>query len=230
MHSNFNTLRGRNGSILLLALLALPIMSSCGKQGKTENAADTTVASPAPTDTVAVDTPTVEVDSTAIKLEEFKKFTTNDLAAFMLHGKVKTMTITGGVSETYHFSEKGVLVSVSISEKGFRSSIKHSGNKVIIDFSNPNDPYGGWTYVHTIDNSGNLISEQYGSDEAGSKVTYSGHDANGWPTRYKATEDEFGEQYNSSGSISYSGIDEYGNWTKCGGREVTRKITYYPVE
>lgn len=215
-------------SVMLLTIGCMAMTTACNK--KPEQVADAPSPVEQKSDSVPVDTVVEKVDSTAIKLEEFKEFTTNDLAAFMLHGKVKTMTITGQVAETYYFSEEGVLVSVSISERGFRSSIKHSGTKLTIDFSNPNDPYGGWTYVHTVDGSGKLISEQYGSDETGSKVTYSGHDANGWPVRYKATEDEIGEQYNSSGSISYSGIDEYGNWTKRSGLNMTRKITYYPVE
>lgn len=91
---------------LFSALMAAPCFTSCDKQGRTEVPADTPVK--IAVDTTETDSVVAKVDSIALKIEEFKKFRTNDLSAFLLHGSVKTLTETSGsTTSRYSFSEKG---------------------------------------------------------------------------------------------------------------------------
>lgn len=171
------------------------------------------------------------------EFEEFNNFRTKDLSAFMLHGKVKSVEESNGgqAACTYYFSEQGELTKAVMSGGDYRCKIKRQTNKLVLSFENPNDEYGGWGYVYTVDNSGRLISYIYGSDDFGDETTYSDFDSHGWPTRAKSIA-ELGGAVTTS-SIGYSLIDEYGNWTVQSsmdddGNEITtyRSIEYYPIE
>lgn len=170
------------------------------------------------------------------KLEADKNFRTMDLSAFMLHGKVKSVEESNGgqVACTYYFSEQGELTKAVMSEGNYRCKIKRKTNKLVLSFENPNDEYGGWGYVYTVDNSGRLISSQYGSEDFGDEATYSDFNSNGWPTRSKSIA-ELGGAVTIS-SLSYSQIDEHGNWgiqksMDDEGNEIItyRSIEYYPI-
>lgn len=159
---------------------------------------------------------------------------TLDLSAFMLHGKVKSVEEYDGgqVYSTYYFSEQGKITKAKISEGSYKCKINRQANKLILSFENPDDEFGGWAYVYTVDNSGRLTSSKYGSEDFGDETTYSNFDSNGWPTRSK-TIAELGGAVTIS-SISYPKIDEHGNWTQQslkddGGNVVTvyRTIKYY---
>lgn len=176
----------------------------------------------------------LNVASGEAKLNDTKTFTSMDLSAFMLHGKVKSVeeSYGGQVSCTYYFSEQGELAKAVMSEGDYRCKIKKQTNKLILSFENPNDEYGGWGYVYTIDNSGRLISYIYGSQDGGDETTYSNFNSNDWPTRSKTIAELGGAATIST--MSYSQIDEYGNWTlqtskDNEGHEITlyRSIEYY---
>ena len=117
-----------------------------------------------------------------------------------------------------------------MSEGDYRCKIKRQTNNLILSFENPNDEYGGWGYVYTIDNSGRLISYIYGSQDGGDETTYSNYNSNDWPTRSK-TVAELGGAVTIS-SMSYSQIDEYGNWTLQTSKdnEGNEVITYRSIE
>lgn len=159
---------------------------------------------------------------------------TLDMSAFMLHGKVKSFaeSFGGQAGCTYYFSEQGKITKAVMSEGNYRCKISRQANKLILSFENPDDEFGGWAYVYTVDNSGRLTSSKYGSEDFGDETTYSNFDSNGWPTRSK-TIAELGGAVTIS-SISYPKIDEHGNWTQQslkddGGNVVTvyRTIKYY---
>lgn len=179
-----------------------------------ESDADSTAVAPAKPDSAAADT-VAAVDSAAIKLEEAKSFRTTDLSAFMLHGHVKTLAEKDGeVTMTYRFSKDGVLTSVSCSEGDqYHCKIKRSKNKISLTFSNPDDPYGGWYYNYVVDSEGRLVAEEFD----GATLAFSNYNEQGWPTRSSADP-----------TISYSALDEYGNWTKKSG--IRRTISYYPAQ
>ena len=155
-----------------------------------------------------VDTLTVSDD-----VENPSDFVTLDLSAFLLHGKVKSVeeSYGGQVSCTYYFSEQGELTKAVMSEGEYKCKIKRQSNKLILSFENPNDEFGGWGYVYTIDNSGRLISYTDVSEDCGNETTYSNFNSNDWPTRSKTIAENGGAVTIST--MSYSQIDEYGNWT-----------------
>lgn len=166
-----------------------------------------------PLDTLAA-ADTLKIDSIMWGMaDEAKSIRTMDLSAFMLHGKVKSVeeSYGGQVSCTYYFSEQGELTKAAMSEGDYRCKIKRQTNNLILSFENPNDEYGGWGYVYTIDNSGRLISYIYSSQDGGNETTYSNFNSNDWPTRSK-TVAELGGAVTIS-TMSYSHPDEYGNWT-----------------
>lgn len=220
-------LRGVSG-VMLLTIGCIAMTTACNK--KPEQVADAPSPVEQKSDSVPVDTVVEKVDSTAIKLEEFKKFTTNDLAAFMLHGKVKTMKEFSGQSLSIcTFNEAGVLVKYEIGDNHgtSRYSISHSGHKLGLT-----DNTGTWGMSYDV-RGGRLTGYECGGDGVGDRCTYSNHDANGWP--HSVTSYEFDletAEWAPAGSsrVSYSGLDEYGNWTQGGPDEVTREITYYPIQ
>lgn len=158
---------------------------------------------------------TEAVDTLAVsdEVENPSEFVTSDLSAFLLHGKVKSVEESAGgqVSCTYYFSEQGELTKAVISEGDYKCKIQRQTNQLILIFVNPNDEYDNWGHVYTIDNSGRLISYTEVSKDCEDETTYSNFDTNDWPTRSKTI-------YESGGAVtimtmSYSKIDEYGNWT-----------------
>lgn len=185
-------------------------------------------------DSLAVDTVyTVKDDVINERMaDEAKSIRTMDLSAFMLHGKVKSVeeSYGGQVSCTYYFSEQGELTKAAMSEGDYRCKIKRQTNNLILSFENPNDEYGGWGYVYTIDNSGRLISYIYGSQDGGDETTYSNFNSNDWPTRSK-TVAELGGAVTIS-TMNYSQIDENGNWTLQTSKDNEGKevITYRSIE
>lgn len=182
---------------------------------------------------------TEAVDTIAVsdEVENPSEFVTSDLSAFLLHGKVKSVEESAGgqVSCTYYFSEQGELTKAVISEGDYKCKIKRQTNKLIIFFENPNDEYDGWGYIYNIDNSGRLINYKFGSMDYGDELTYSDFDSNGWPTRSCCKTEDIGEDTKTEiCRLTYSSIDEYGNWTiqksiDDEGNEITtyRSIEYY---
>ena len=131
--------RSSNGGkiiiIILLVVIILAIIGFFGYQKFAPHATydiptDTTAVDSFDIDTTAVDT--VAIDDTQAKLEEFKNFRSNDLSAFMLHGKVKEMeeSYGGTYCLIYMFNEKGQLTDVLDSDGGGRK-IRHKGNTLI---------------------------------------------------------------------------------------------------
>ena len=194
-----------------------------------------------PTDTAAVETldsDTVAVDTvdTQTKFEEFKNFTSNDLAAFMLHGKVKM--VKEGDSKMY-FDENGTLTRYV--DRWGETEIEHRSECDELYIGSQ----GSGSFWITV-RDGKVVKA--GCDaNLGVSVNnwYSNYDANNCPTRRKlveelADEDALdGEGFHSEYFyvIKYSDYDEYGNYRKK--TEIseygtdnmyTRTITYYPIE
>ena len=192
-----------------------------------ETSTDSVAVDPFDSDTTAVDT----VD-TQTKLEEFKNFTSNDLAAFMLHGKVKQLdSFEGDVSVLYTFNEQGKLIDVS--SEYTRDKIRHEGNKLIISYQSESGESDSRDTEYEVDSSGRLIRCFY--VERGGDFSiyheYSQFDDNGWPT-YR-TDISGLEEEKISSHITYKDIDEYGNWTTRAddGEDIEfRTITYYPID
>ena len=156
------------------------------------------------------------------KLEAFKNFRSNDLSAFMLHGRVKQLVEADYF--VYTFNKQGKLIDA---QDGLNKSyiIQHKGNKLIISYQSKSDlaDYGGSEYE--IDSSGRLIRAVEGGEDYYYEYIYSQFDENGWPTYCTDIGDWEGEKITSH--IIYKDIDKYGNWTRSSIGE--RKITYYPM-
>lgn len=208
----------KNSSKWLIILLAIIIILVAACVGYYFMTCNDNMGTPMDDNTEAVvDTvKTVEtVDTLAVsdEVENPSEFVTLDLSAFLLHGKVKSVEESAGgkVSCTYYFSEQGELTKAVMSEGEYKCKIKRQSNKLILSFENPNDEFGGWGYVYTIDNSGRLISYTDVSEYCGNETTYSNFNSNDWPTRSKTIAENGGAVTIST--MSYSQIDEYGNWT-----------------
>ncbi len=179
------------------------------------------------------------------KFEENKNFHSNDLPAFMLHGKVKTMIETnydGYYEGIYTFNEKGQLTEAKIGgdySDYIDTEINHKGNKLILSYHNTSDENGGYGFedAYEIDKSGRLIFEEHDNYEGYRHIeSYSNFNSNGWPTTV-AFKSEDGTDLCR---FRYSDIDEIGNWTEMAeiyngeedGEEhgVHREITYYPAD
>lgn len=194
-----------------------------------EAPADSDVAEPLCCDTTAVDT--VEaIDDTQTKLEEFKNFRTNDLSAFMLHGKVKHVeeSYGGNAYTLYTFNEQGKLIDVCLSG-GTCYEIRHEGNILIL--LNQSESHSSKT-EYEVDSSDRLIRYFYESSYDDSEESkYSQFDDNGWPTF--SINISWLEEEKTSSHITYKDIDEYGNWTRKaidGEDREFRTITYYPID
>jgi hypothetical protein len=185
------------------------------------------------------------VSAIAARLEELKRiyaekkaafmaFQTDDLTAFMLHGKVKTVTED---DMTLYFDENGTLVKCvnRIYDKMEKASISH-GEGLTIRYSQ---------YEQTITVRDKKIIEngfRMPSDNSGSRTYYGDYAPSlyGWPTSMVCDNyDQNGEVWsNTTYTISYPQIDDFGNWTKCVSNDIdegnetveTRTITYYPIE
>lgn len=170
------------------------------------------------------------------KFEENKNFRSNDLSAFMLHGKVKMMIETYNSSSyisTYTFDEKGQLTEAK--EGDDYMEISHEGGKLNIT----NDELQYFVY-YGINKSGQLVSHIIYSGLCFENTTYSKFNSSGWPTYKETTSGDNHVSRTSTARLQYSDIDEYGNWTRMtwetydgetiGETEVHREITYYPVD
>ena len=168
------------------------------------------------------------------KLEEFKNFTSNDLSAFMLHGKVKEVVIDCHESivysaksiETIKFDEKGELIEFRYNdgdEDNGLLDIQHEGNMLILQ-------QGTVTFCYVLNQSDKLTMWER-RDMKYSSLKFN---SNGWPTilHREFIQGDFIDNIN----VSYSDIDEYGNFRRMiheseyGKDTYTRTITYYPID
>lgn len=198
--------------IILLAIIIILVAAYLGYYFMTYN---DNMGTPTDDNMEAVVDPVDPVDTLTVSddVESPSDFVTLDLSAFLLQGKVKSVeeSYGGQVSCTYYFSEQGELTKAVMSEGEYKCKIKRQSNKLILSFEKPNDEFGGWGYVYTIDNSGRLISYTDVSEDCGNETTYSNFNSNDWPTRSKTIAENGGAVTIST--MSYSQIDEYGNWT-----------------
>lgn len=166
----------------------------------------------------------LNVASGEANLNDTKTFTSMDLSALMLHGKVKRVTESyrerGANNTIFDFNEQGKLIRV---------------NDTSCRTSTVNDKYTIWyedvKQVYTFDSKGRIIRLDEDFDEnCGASIEYSEYNERGWPTK----------KVDLSASwvkiqLIYSVIDYYGNWTQC--ESVTendtltiyREIEYYPI-
>lgn len=157
------------------------------------------------------------------RLEEFKNFKSNDLAAFMLHGKVKKVTSYSGQCFTRcEFDELGVLTKYESGDNhnSYESRISRVENELIIIHA---EESGNREVYKVFDNK--LVELNF---ETGCYV-YSDFDSNNWP-KTRTCQELDGEYI---GKFEYSDIDEYGNWTtlKMDGHIMeSREIEYYPIQ
>ena len=228
----------KSGKIIIIILLVVIILAIIGFFGYQKFAPhDTYDIYDIPTDTTAVDSfdsdttavDTVAIDDTQAKLEEFKSFTSNDLAAFNLHGKVKM--VKEGVDKMY-FDENGTLTRYV--DAWGETKIEHNSDELYISSQGSGS---FWTTVR----DGKVVKTV---DDASMGVRgtnlYSNYDANNCPTRMilkleGIDGDEFYSKYIFA--IKYSDYDAYGNYRKMTEMNddethdvVTRTITYYPIE
>lgn len=167
----------------------------------------------------------IEKQNAEKRLEEFKNFKSNDLAAFMLHGKVKKVTsYFGGYVTLCEFDEFGVLTKYEYEFSEHK--IYHDGNqlRIINEDAEIIEVYKVINYK--------LVKMEYG----GFCYTYSDFDSNNCPmtrTWEKIVDDGIDEPTEINRYI-YTDIDEYGNWTTSkdeNGKVIeSRKIEYYPIQ
>lgn len=170
------------------------------------------------------------------KLNEFKNFTTMDLSALMLHGKVKTVTYYKGAGyrTKFDFDESGALINYEQNDDEFGTTkyeIHHEGNRLVLVQA---ETFGSWAEVYEIED-GKLVKYECGGDGVGSRNLYYYHDSNNWPrteTLYDYSIEEDAWIMTKSNSLTYDDIDEHGNWKnkvdQDGFAEERRTIEYYP--
>ena len=204
-----NAKHSRKWLFILIAIIVILVVARVGYYFMTYN---DNMGTPTDDNMEAVVDP-VDTLTVSDNVESPSDFVTLDLSAFLLQGKVKSVeeSYGGQVSCTYYFSEQGELTKAVMSEGEYKCKIKRQSNKLILSFEKPNDEFGGWGYVYTIDNSGRLISYTDVSEDCGNETTYSNFNSNDWPTRSKTIAENGGAVTIST--MSYSQIDEYGNWT-----------------
>ena len=168
------------------------------------------------------------------QLERFKKFQTKDLACFMLHGRVKTMTECGETLKTvYNFSEEGSLISVvSIRDNKLDNStrVEHKGGKLVFHHDYGADEYNYYgESKYEVDENMHLVRFTFEDPDFRDYVEFHDYDSHGWPLKLRLTSYEpDADPQVTTKTYDYSDIDEYGNWRSDG--ESTRTIEYYPVE
>lgn len=169
----------------------------------------------------------------------YKKLSTKDLSAFMLHGKVKTMMVYSGQSFTKcEFNESGKLIKYQTGDNHVihNYEITHNGDLISVHSDDEMSSLVGDCYEV---NSDKLVRfEKYGDGE-GFKITYANHDVNNWPltetfSEYNVFSNNGDWQVRYTNSLSYSDIDEYGNWlTKTDHNDdilERRIIEYYSID
>lgn len=169
------------------------------------------------------------------RLEEFKNFRSNDLAAFMLHGKVKTVTCFSGQCFTYcEFNEEGKLIKYQTGDNHNKSNyeISHDGNSIALVMEGTFGSFGENYRVK----DGKLVEYVFGGDGVAERIVYDHHDSNNWAkskTCYEYDMENDSWKVTSTHSIKYSDIDQYGNWTTSkdedGYTMESREIEYYPI-
>lgn len=146
-------------------------------------------------------------------LEEAKNFCTKDLSAFMLHGKVKTVTYHSGRSfSRCTFNELGSLIKYEIGDNhsSYQYQITHDGNKLLLG-----DELGTWGEVYEVNDENRLVKYECGGDGVGSRNLYYYHDSNNCPRVEKVFSYDMYDnswQEGETRKLTYSDIDEYGNW------------------
>ncbi len=208
-------------------------------QNNNKAAADSVAVDSVDADTTVVDTiakmeEAPKVDSTKIKLEEFKSFRSADLSAFMLHGKVKSVTEYSGQCFTRcSFNKSGRLVKYEIGDNHSSEMYEISHYGSTLGITQPGT-LGTWGWGYDV--KGNkLVKYESGGDGVGDRCVYSNFDSNGWPrteTWYEYDMEEDAWILTSTKSVKYGNIDKYGNWQEkvSNGDMEARDIEYYPIE
>lgn len=174
-----------------------------------------------------------------IKSDEFKNIHSKDMSAFMLHGKVKTVTYYLGQSfSRCTFNELGSLIKYEIGDNHntHQYPICHEGNNLLLS-----DELGSWVEVYEVDDENRLVKyERSSSSEGfGSRYLYYYHDSNNCPRIAKSFTFDIFDNSSQEGQtikLTYSDIDEFGNWCICKENEnsdleeiIHREITYYAM-
>lgn len=143
----------------------------------------------------------------------FENFRSKDLSAFMLHGKVKTVTYHSGRSfSRCTFNELGSLIKYEIGDNhsSYQYQITHDGNKLLLG-----DELGTWGEFYEVDDENRLVKYECGGDGVGSRNLYYYHDSNNCPRVEKVFSYDMYDnswQEGETRKLTYSDIDEYGNW------------------
>ena len=169
------------------------------------------------------------------QLERFKKFQTKDLACFMLHGRVKTMTelYKWDAKTIYNFSEDGSLISgktFTNNKEESKIRVKNKGGMLVLHYDFGFDDYNIYGEGKLIlDDNMRLVKSTYTDSDFDETDEYFDYNHQGWPLKARVKSLDLGEGYTyTTQTYKYSDIDEYGNWTSNG--SCTRIIDYYPVE
>lgn len=187
------------------------------------------------------------IDSTAIRdslnaaaaaqqeLDEFNNFSSPDLAAFLLHGKVKQIFSYSGQSYTKCvFDETGKLVKYETGDnhdsQGYE--ISHDGTTLGLV---QEGTFGSWGESYEVSGK-HLVSYEAGGDGVGDRIVYANYDEQGWPTTETHYDyDMMEDAWNVTGTtfVKYSDLDEHGNWlkktTEDGEVVEQREIKYFPL-
>ena len=167
----------------------------------------------------------------------YKNLSTKDLSAFMLHGKVKTVTYYSGRSFLRcTFNELGSLIKYEIGDNHntHQCQIYHDGNT--LQLSDGEGPSGE---VYEVDDENRLVRYEHSGDGYGSRYLYYYHDSNNCPRTKKVFYYDLFDtswQEGQTRNLTYSDIDEFGNWCICKENEnrdseeiIHRDITYYAM-
>lgn len=169
----------------------------------------------------------------------YKKLSTKDLSAFMLHGKVKIVTYYSGQSfSRCTFNELGSLIKYEIGDNHntHQYPICHEGNNLLLS-----DELGSWVEVYEVDDENRLVKYERSSnsEDFGSRYLYYYHDSNNCPRIAKSFTFDIFDNSSQEGQtikLTYSDFDEFGNWCICKENEnsdleeiIHREITYYAM-
>ena len=157
--------------------------------------------------------------------DRIKNFQTEDLATFMVHGKVKRLTVYNrdNSSWVYSFGRDGSLTSV-ISKRG--DKVYDDGIRVSHNYGNVRLRYTYGESEYEVDSNNRLRKHTYEAGKNSYVYTYSDYNRDGLPTEMETAIYKSGELKSvKNQSFYYSDFDEYGNWRSNG--ENTRTIEYY---
>lgn len=168
-------------------------------------------------------------------LEEIKNLQTLDLAAFMLHGKVKRLICHANKgTNKFEFDNHGNLISGEYNngEKTYHYEISHNDNILILGISWGEE--SEYTFEEYEVNNEKLVRWQYFDYDVDS-CAYSEYNSNNWPEKetFYAFEMDVPLPKVSEFLYKYNDIDDYGNWTKKANENgeiiERREIEYYPI-